>query len=346
MTDASIETGGTDRLTLARDALRVSKPVPPGVNAGVTAAGWMAALAGFIALAALMLVIMLPRGGAAATGPSGALALREDAGAPVMDTPFLGSITLEAPAPDMAPDAAPLRVDDGFNAAAPRPMVAVVIDDVGVDQAMSARALALPSPVTISVLPYASRAAGVATEASALGHEVFVHLPMEPVGLADPGPGALTTWHGAEAVAERTRQALAQVPYATGLNNHMGSRFTACVPCVEPVVEAAADAGFTVLDSVTSDKSALGAAAARAGVATLARDVFLDHDPDPAAMRGQLDRAERIARQRGVAVVIAHPKAASLEVLASWMVDAEARGFDVGRVRDALARQRLTVAQR
>ncbi|MDP6816316.1 MAG: divergent polysaccharide deacetylase family protein, partial [Alphaproteobacteria bacterium] len=99
-----------------------------------------------------------------------------------------------APPPYTAPKATWQR----FAALAPptggRPMVAVVLDDLGLSQFRSDRAVALPRPITMAILPYGRNLDGVVARARAAGHEILLHLPMEPSsGDRDPGPNALLT---------------------------------------------------------------------------------------------------------------------------------------------------------
>src|SRR5581483_2740849 len=72
-----------------------------------------------------------------------------------------------------------------------RPLIAIVIDDVGIDRPHSRRAWELPGPLTMSFLPYARDLHEQAKSAHAHGQELMLHLPMEPGGVADPGPNAL-----------------------------------------------------------------------------------------------------------------------------------------------------------
>ena len=46
------------------------------------------------------------------------------------------------------------------------------------------------------------------------------------------------------------------------------------------------------------------------------RSVFLDHDPDAAAVERQLASAVAIAQRHGVAIAIGHPRPATIAVLA------------------------------
>ncbi len=216
---------------------------------------------------------------------------------------------------------------DAVDAAAEaRPHIAVVIDDIGLDVEASTRALALPGPMTLSILPYAPAAASLAGQARRAGHDVFVHLPMEPLGLDDPGPRALTTWLSVEEIRARATAAFDAVPGAVGFNNHMGSRFTSCGACLEPVAEVARARGFVALDSVTGRRTVLQRAAARAGLPVLSRDVFVDHVRDADAIEDALARAERLAQEAGAAVVIAHPHDVTLSALEAWLPAARRRG--------------------
>jgi len=219
------------------------------------------------------------------------------------------------------------------------PLVAIVIDDVGLNPAATRRVIALPASISLALLPYAVSAAEIDARARAAGHETLAHLPMEPMGLANPGPDALTTWMSASEVRARVDEALARLPGVAGLNNHMGSRFTRCGSCVAPVVAAARARGVYVLDSITTPHSRLGPTAQARGVRTLNRDVFLDNRQTVAAVLTQLREAEAIARRDGSAVAIGHPHAATLEALEIWIPQARARGVEVGAAGDVLARR-------
>src|SRR6202012_4856582 len=89
------------------------------------------------------------------------------------------------------------------------------------------KAIHLPAPVTLSFLPYAVRLREQAKQAQAAGHELLLHMPMEPIGREDPGPGALLTNLPMDELRARFEKALDSFPGFDGINNHMGSKFTA-----------------------------------------------------------------------------------------------------------------------
>jgi hypothetical protein len=229
-----------------------------------------------------------------------------------------------AAAPDRPTQAARDAAADGA------PRLAVIMDDIA-DLASARRALALPVPVTISVLPYAEDAPDIAALVTAAGGELFIHLPMEPVGLDDPGPYALTKALDAGALAARLSFALARAPGAVGFNNHMGSRMTADRDAMDAVFASMDErwAGLVFVDSLTHPRSQAAAAADAAGLTALKRDVFLDHDRAPAAVDAQIEAALNQAMVTGQAIAIAHPRPETFEALEGLAARAEAAGVRI-----------------
>jgi len=207
------------------------------------------------------------------------------------------------------------------------PEIAIVIDDVGLDLRGSERAINLPAYVTLSFMPYATRLREQTRAARDKGHELLLHMPMEPLGDADPGPDALLTSLSLDDNRLRLQTALASFVGFDGVNNHMGSKFTADRDDMAMVMDELKQRHLFFLDSRTSPQS-VGYAVARAqGLPTVARDIFLDDDQSPRAIKQQLEQTEIIARRRGYAVAIGHPHEATLQVLEEWLPQAEARGY-------------------
>lgn len=207
-----------------------------------------------------------------------------------------------------------------------RPTLAVIVDDIGLDEAAVRRLLAVNAPITFAILPYAEAAPRLAGDIREAGREVFLHLPMEPLGLEDPGPGAIIAGLDRDALSARLAWSFARVPGAVGFNNHMGSRLTAD-PDLMAGLFAALPAGLrdrVFVDSVTHPASRAEAAARAAGLASGRRDVFLDHagsDPDL-----ELGRAIALAVREGRAIAIGHPHPATIAALERLPARAEAAG--------------------
>ena len=202
---------------------------------------------------------------------------------------------------------------------------------------MTRRAIQLPVPVTLSFLPYADDLPITTAAARAHGHEVFLHLPMEPIGSADPGPNAILVGLDPDEFNRRLSWAFERVPLATGLNNHMGSRATSEPESMLKVLQEVRRRGLNFVDSRTSPLSVGDGLAAQLGIPHAARDVFLDNNPAPAGILRQLNEAERLARRRGHALAIGHPYPTTLSVLETWLPAAEARGLKIVRASDLIA---------
>ena len=221
-----------------------------------------------------------------------------------------------------------------------QPMLALVIDDLGPSVSLTRRAMRLPRPVTLAFLPYASDLDDLTAAGRAQGHEIYLHLPMEPIGNADPGPNAIQVGLDPAEFQRRLSWAFDRVPLAAGVNNHMGSRATSDPASMLKVLQEARRRGLSFVDSRTSPLSVGDGLAEQLGVPHAARDVFLDNVPTMGAVLRQLAEAEHLARRRGQALAIGHPYSATLAALEAWIPAAEARGLRIVRAGDLIARSR------
>lgn len=196
------------------------------------------------------------------------------------------------------------------------PVIAIIMDDLGYSRANGERALNLPVEVTAAVIPKAPHGPTLAKKAAEGGREVIVHLPMtagptwqllDPGGIHDDMP--------AEEIGRVIRDAFERIPQASGLNNHMGSRFTANREAMHWVMHELATHRAFFVDSLTTADSAGMEMAARHGLPAASRDVFLDNERGLLDINKQFNTLLRIARQRGHAVGIAHPYPETLDYL-------------------------------
>ncbi|MDL2210612.1 divergent polysaccharide deacetylase family protein, partial [Desulfovibrio sp. OttesenSCG-928-O18] len=139
----------------------------------------------------------------------------------------------------------------------------IVMDDLGEDM-RAVRTLAnLPFAVTFAVWPRSTNAKKAAEAGHAAGREVIIHQPTEPLKYPEvnPGPGALYVSQPDAEIEARVRDSLTRVPFAVGMNNHMGSRFSRDRRGTAAMVRPLKDYGFFVLDSMTHPGSILHGAA-------------------------------------------------------------------------------------
>jgi hypothetical protein len=224
-----------------------------------------------------------------------------------------------------------------------RPMIAIVIDDVGHDSGAQARRLdALPAPVTLALLPYVRHLPDMAAMFRRSGHELMVHMPMEPTDHNfNPGPNALLTELSDKDLIARLNWNLSRFTGYVGVNNHMGSRFTRDNDAMALVLSQLQKRGLLFVDSRTIGGSVGDSLARWMGVPWARRDVFLDNDLTPGKILNQLHLTERIAAKRGFAVAIGHPHAATLDTLEQWLPQVRKKGFALVPIT-AIVRAHLT----
>ncbi len=240
----------------------------------------------------------------------------------------------------VAGDPAWLRNSIAFSVPRGRPVIAIVLDDVGVNRVQAEAAIKLPPEITLSFMTYADGVGDLAAKARAKGHELMVHVPMEPLGGEnDPGPKALKVALSDDEILARLRWGLDRLDGYVGINNHMGSRFTQDERGMRIVIEELRRRSLLFLDSRTIAGSVGDRIAADMGVAHVTRDVFLDDDMSGAAVVRQLAVAERVARATGQAIAIGHPHPATIAAIRAWLPGAKARGFVIAPLSVVAKRQ-------
>jgi polysaccharide deacetylase 2 family uncharacterized protein YibQ len=177
-------------------------------------------------------------------------------------------------------------------------------------------------------MTYAEDLARLTGAARRHGHELMVHVPMQPRGDSyEPGPEVLELGQSPEEIRRRLDWALSRFDGFIGINNHMGSRFTSDPAAMRVVMAELRRRGLAFVDSVTTEHSAGADTARQFGVPFASRHVFLDNDQGVAHVRAQLAKAEAHARRHGFVVAIGHPHDGTIEALSGWLPGLEAKGL-------------------
>ena len=200
------------------------------------------------------------------------------------------------------------------------PKVGIVIDDMGYDPFIFEDFLKLELPLAFSVLPQAPYTQSIASKAHNAGRELILHLPMEPADYPhiNPGPGALLTTMRDGKIRAIIRSDLEEVPGVLGVNNHMGSLFTARRDKMAIVMSELKKRHLFYIDSRTTTETVAPELAEQMGVPVASRSVFLDNDLSSTAIRFQMERLLGIARHSGAAIGIGHPNKETLSLLKEY----------------------------
>jgi hypothetical protein len=195
-------------------------------------------------------------------------------------------------------------------------LIALIIDDWGYEQSFTADFFDLPIPLTMAVIPGLPASARLARAGHAHGWEVLVHLPLQPENpQLDQGPNLIRVSQGDAEIRRLAAQGLDAIPYAVGVNNHMGSRATRDARVMNLVLDEVAARGFFFVDSRTSPASVAAEVARERGLAHGENYLFLDGKADAGAIRQNLRLLAQAAARNGVVIGIGHVRRETLSAL-------------------------------
>ena len=188
------------------------------------------------------------------------------------------------------------------------PQLAIIIDDIGFSEYRLDKFLSINAPFTFSILPKLTKSSFLAEKIHREGYEVMLHQPMEPLDpTIDPGPGALYVTDPPDRIVDIIKQNISETPFVTGINNHMGSRFTACGMEMKEALSVVKDEGLFFVDSLTTSQSTGYNTAKTMHISAIRRNVFIDNIQDENFICRQLEKLKRLAIRHGQAIGIGHP---------------------------------------
>ena len=190
----------------------------------------------------------------------------------------------------------------------PKGYVVLIIDDFGNNSNGTKEMLDLGIPITAAVMPFMPHSITDAKAAQDTGLEVILHLSMEPnQGKKEwLGPKGITCDLDNNEVKCILYDALEEIKFAVGINNHMGSKATQDPRIMKSILEVAKEKNLFFVDSKTSPKSVVWKTAEDLDVPCFTRDVFLDGTKDINHIKKQLLSLGDIALKKGYAIGIGH----------------------------------------
>ena len=196
------------------------------------------------------------------------------------------------------------------------PKVAIIIDDMGYNTKALDYIGEIKVLLTLAVLPRLPFSQKVAMEGHDMGHEIILHLPLEPEEAIEClGPGAIFLKMEPQEMENILNENLKTVPHCRGLNNHAGSRFTKDTQKIKALLEILKKKNFFFVDSLVTPQSTGLKLARELGIPTASRDIFLDNIKEEEAILKQLNELIAISQRTGSAIGIGHPSSITLKVL-------------------------------
>lgn len=228
-------------------------------------------------------------------------------------------------------------------AATPVPKIAIIIDDIGY-QKSDLKLIDLPYSLTFSVLPHTPYGQRSAKHAFERQKDVMLHMPMQASHNQAIEIGTLTKDMTKQQVQQSLQAALADIPYAIGMNNHMGSLYTELEQPMAWTMEYLKQRHLFFVDSLTTAHSTAGKYAKQYGVTNLSRQVFLDNEQNEAAIGKQFAQLLRIAQKYQTAIAIAHPYPETYKFLQKNLPQLKAQGIELVGISSLLPQNYNVIA--
>jgi polysaccharide deacetylase 2 family uncharacterized protein YibQ len=199
------------------------------------------------------------------------------------------------------------------DAAHKRPAVALVVAGLGLDRAFTRRAMELPEWVSFSFSPYADALEEQIARARALGHEVWLDLPLEPLDYpaSDAGPLALLKDLPEANVKARLYKVLARGSAYVGVVGSANEGFSEYAPMHGVAVELKERGLLALLrsgqyaDPATADH-------------VLQMSVALGKASVDAAPEQGLEALAALAREKGFALGVVEDTPSLLKRIPAW----------------------------
>ncbi len=204
--------------------------------------------------------------------------------------------------------------------------VALIMDDMGYSLDAIYDVLSLQEPITVAIIPYSPLGVQTAQIANQSGLEILLHLPLESINNEEEYNGIrglIRTNMSEQEIIAVVEEDLNQIPYISGVNNHMGSAVTPNELIMQTILERLKDKNLFFVDSRTTGKTVAYDIARRLNIPAAQRNVFLDTETDEDYIREKLLELFTLAQQRGEAVGICHPLPNTMKVLKNYFRFAE-----------------------
>ncbi|EAJ2615232.1 divergent polysaccharide deacetylase family protein [Campylobacter coli] len=143
----------------------------------------------------------------------------------------------------------------------------------------------------------------------------MVHLPLAAMNYTKPELDTLNPSDSEKRIFKKIQQVKKDFKDLKFINNHTGSLFTSDEKAMKKLYKAFEKEELIFVDSKTIASSKAPKVAKALGQIYIQRDVFLDNRDDVAYIKNQLIEVVRLAKQKGFAIAIGHPRKNTFKAL-------------------------------
>lgn len=211
-----------------------------------------------------------------------------------------------------------------------KPKIVVVIGGMGINARLTAQATKqLPGHITFAFAPYGRNLQSMINKARRRGHEVVLHLPMEPFGYPGVNPGPRTLLANAEPLdnLKNLKWLMSRFTGYSGVTNYMGAKFTNDGGALLPVFSQLKARGLVYFDDNSNGKSLTRSIARAADLPNRRADVTINGAQSYSQIQQALVALENVARDKGLAIGVGTGLETTIDAVESWSRELEDRGF-------------------
>lgn len=210
------------------------------------------------------------------------------------------------------------------------PKIAILLGGMGLNEKLTQRAIKeLPADVTLAFAPYGNNLQEQVNRARAEGHEVFLQVPLEPIGFPanNPGPKTLSGDASDAENIDALRWHLSRFTGYAGVVNYMGSRYLSMPRAIKPFLVELKQRGVLFLEDGSMALSATEGTARAMQLPIKRAKVVIDADPNPQAIMAALTLLEEEATGTGFAIGTGTGLDVTIDTVKEWAKAAAERGI-------------------
>jgi uncharacterized protein len=210
------------------------------------------------------------------------------------------------------------------------PKIAILLGGMGLNEKLTQQAIKnLPADITFAFAPYGNNLQEQVNAARNEGHEVFLQVPLEPIGYPATNPGQKTLLGDASEAEniDALRWHMSRFSGYAGVVNYMGSRYLSMPKAIKPLMGELKQRGLLFLEDGSMQLSATEAAAKGMNMPVKRAQVVIDRDPNPQAIIAQLTLLEEQATGTGFAIGTGTGLDVTINTVREWAKAAAERGI-------------------
>ena len=212
------------------------------------------------------------------------------------------------------------------------PKIVLILGGMGLNEKLTRKAISdLPATITFAFAPYGNNLQAQVDKARDEGHEVFLQLPLEPVGFPATNPGPKTLLADADGATnlDALYWHLSRFSGYAGVINYMGGRFLSTPNAVKSLLVELKRRGLNFIEDGSLPMSATDQVATTMNMPVRHGTVQIDQNPDATSITAALEDLEKQASGGGIAIGIGSGLEITVQAVRDWARDAASRGIEI-----------------